>query len=292
MIKYLIPLLLLTSCASLPKKQPVAYQFKKVATLPDVINESSGLIVIDKQLITHNDSGALPALHQIDTTGIITKNVKYEYLYNQDWEAIAQSNNAIHIADVGNNKGNRKDLKIYNIVKTGIWQPEIDLDIAAISYAAQKDFTVRNRNHSYDAESVIVIDEIMYLFSKDWINFSTTVYSFPIYKDAVLKELQTINVKGLVTDAAFNTKNTVLLCGYNQSLQAFIIELTFKNGAFTFVKKTELPIDEGAQIEAIAYYGTNAQGDDVYYLTSEAVQLKLGDDVVKTAGSLYKLIWK
>lgn len=56
------------------------------------------------------------------------------------------------------------------------------------------------------------------------------------------------------------------------------------------VKKIDLPI-EGAQIEAIAYYGKDTNGKDIYYLTSEAVNVKLGDDEAKIIGELYKLIW-
>lgn len=291
MIKYLILFLLLASCSALPKKADNHFIFKKVATLPPSINESSGLITLDGQLITHNDSGDRPLLYQIDTTGIITDKVQYDYLYNKDWEAITSSKNAIHIADIGNNRGNRKDLKIYNVIKNAVWQEDIDLDVSNLSYATQTDFTIRPQKHSYDAEAVIVINEVMYLFSKDWKEFSTSIYNFPIYSDAVLEKQQTINIKGLITDATYNGKNRVLLCGYNQSLAPFIVELEYQDGVFTMIKKVDLPI-EGAQIEAIAYYGKTKNGAETYYLTSEAVNAKLGDDEAKLPGELYKLIWK
>lgn len=292
MVKYLIPLLIIaiTGCANLSKPDTTSFTFKKVSELPPSINESSGLIIIDGKLITHNDSGNMPMLYQLDTTGIITDYIKYNYLANHDWEAIAQSNNAIHIADIGNNLGNRKDLKIYNIIKNGIWQEDIDIDISTITYSTQTDFKQRNQQHSYDAEAIIIINEVMYLFSKDWINFTTSIYSLPLYQDTSLNSHQSINTKGLVTDAAFNNNDTILLCGYNQSLQPFIAQLKFKDGNFTLIKKVDLPI-EGAQIEAIAYYGKNQKDQDVYYLTSEAVNVRLGDDEAKVAGELYKLIW-
>ncbi|MGJ8683605.1 MAG: hypothetical protein ACSHWW_03215 [Nonlabens sp.] len=293
MIKYFFPLLLLASCASLPKTESArkAFKFEKIVSLPSAINESSGLIVMDGKLITHNDSGNMPVLYQIDTTGVITGYVKYNYLFNRDWEAITQSDNAIHIADIGNNSGNRKDLKIFNIIKDGMWFEDIEMDISTITYETQQDFTVRPQKHSYDAEAVVVINKVMYLFSKDWINFNTSIYSFPLNSDAVLNNHQTINSKGLVTDATFNNRNRVLLCGYNQSLQPFVMELKFQDGVFTFIKKVDLPID-GAQIEAIAYYGNDKASNEIYYLTSEAVNVKLGDDEAKTEGELYKLIWK
>ncbi|GAK90242.1 Gll0560 protein [Nonlabens ulvanivorans] len=290
MIKYLIPFLLISSCAHLPKQIDQGFLFKKISDLPPSINESSGLIVMDGKLITHNDSGNMAMLYELDTTGTITNYIKYNYLTNRDWEAIAQSDKAIHIADIGNNQGDRKDLKIYHINKGGIWQKEIDIDISSISYSTQTNFKKRSQRHSYDAEAIIVIDEVMYLFSKDWINYSTTVYNLQLYSDTLLKSSQVINTKGLVTDAAFNNDNTVLLCGYNQSLQPFMIQLEYNNGIFKMVKKIDLPI-EGAQIEAIAYYGKDTNGKDIYYLTSEAVNVKLGDDEAKIIGELYKLIW-
>jgi len=289
-IKYIIPLLFLTSCTGLPKTVVKDFNFQKIATLPVVINESSGLITLNGKLITHNDSGSMPILYQIDTLGTITDYIKYNYLHNQDWEAITQSENAIHIADIGNNKGNRRNLKIYNIIKNGLWVKEIDRDISVISYSNQTNFNIRPQKHSHDAEAVIIIDKTMYLFSKDWVNFSTSIYNFPIYKDAILKNPQAINTKGLITDATFNNKNRVLLCGYDQSLQPFIVELEFNDGIFTMIKKIDLPI-EGAQIEAITYYGNDIKGNEIYYLTSEAVNVKIGDNEAKSLGELYKLTW-
>lgn len=294
MLKHLISLLLLTitSCAHLPKQSSDEhFTFEKINELPISINESSGLIVIDGHLITHNDSGNMPMLYQLDTTGIITDYVKYRYLSNHDWEAITMSDRAIHIADIGNNRGDRKDLKIYNIIKPAIWREDIDIDISTITYAAQTNFKRRNQRHSYDAEAIIVINEVMYLFSKDWINYNTSIYTLPLYQDTSLNSHQVINTKGLVTDAAYNNKNTVLLCGYNQSLQPFVAQLNFNDDKFTLIKKVDLPI-EGAQIEAIAYYGKDQHGDDIYYLTSEAVNVQLGDDEAKVPGELYKLIWR
>ncbi|EAS20337.1 hypothetical protein FNJ87_08290 [Nonlabens mediterrranea] len=289
MFKYLLPLILvISSCANLPKNKNANFTFEKICVLPTSINESSGLIVINGKLITHNDSGNMPILYELDTTGTITNYVKYSYLTNYDWEAIAESNKAIHIADIGNNRGDRKDLKIYNIIKNGIWQKEIDRDISNITYSTQENFNARNQKHSYDAEAIIVINESLYLFTKDWINYTTSIYQLPLYQDAVLDHHQIINTKGLITDATYNNSDTVILCGYNQSLQPFIIQLKYSNGHFELIKKLELPID-GAQIEAIAYYGKNHKGNDVYYLTSEAVNVKLGDDEAKVPGELYKL---
>lgn len=127
MIKYLIPFLLISSCAHLPKQIDQGFLFKKISDLPPSINESSGLIVMDGKLITHNDSGNMAMLYELDTTGTITNYIKYNYLTNRDWEAIAQSDKAIHIADIGNNQGDRKDLKYTILIKEEFGRKKLTL---------------------------------------------------------------------------------------------------------------------------------------------------------------------
>lgn len=296
-LKYLVfttTSLLLLSCAS--KKKEVAtvikpFTFEKIATLPKVINESSGLITLNGNLITINDSGGGAVIYELDTGGTLMQQHSYSYLQNIDWESITQSDRYIHIADVGNNRGNRKDLKVYNIMKDQIWNTDLEMDISGISYTQQTDFKQRNQNHPYDAEATQVIDNQFYLFSKDWVNFTTTIYKTVLFTDASLTAQQTIDVNGLITGASFNGTSTVILCGYDQSLQPFIARLSYDSGTFKLINRHELPIS-GAQIEAITYYSTDADGNDIYYLTSEAVNVKLGDDEASTAGELYKLTLK
>jgi hypothetical protein len=44
--------------------------------LPTQIKETSGLILLNQQLVTHNDSGGEPELYEIDSlTGAITRTV-------------------------------------------------------------------------------------------------------------------------------------------------------------------------------------------------------------------------
>ncbi len=286
-------LIILSSCVAKKQQQTAdtSFSFKKIATLPSVINESSGLITLNNKLVTLNDSGGGAILYEINVDGSLIQQNTYSYLQNIDWESITQSDRYIHIADIGNNRGNRKDLKIYNIPKDQIWQQEIEMDISNLSYSKQTNFNKRNQNHPYDAEATQVINNQLYVFSKDWSNFSTTIYKTDLFTDASLTAQQIIDVNGLITGSSYNGKNTVILCGYDQSLQPFIIQLNYNDGTFSLENKYELPIS-GAQIEAITFYKTDADGNDIYYLTSEAVNVKLGDDEASTAGELYQLIIK
>jgi hypothetical protein len=95
------------------------------------LDESSGLIFYNNTIITHNDSGNQANLYEIDaSTGTITRTVTITNATNVDWEDIAQDASYIYIADIGNNYGNRTDLKIYKISK-------VDYDDADDSAAAE-----------------------------------------------------------------------------------------------------------------------------------------------------------
>lgn len=283
-------LLLICSCASKEmsqKKTVSAFEFEKIAVLPDVINESSGLISINDDLYTHNDSGGGAYLYQIDTIGNLKNTYKYELLSNIDWEAITLSNRYLHIADMGNNKGNRKDLKIYNILLQEIDNNYTEQDVTTWSYKDQIDYSIRPQKHAYDAEAIVNINNIFYLFSKNWIDFTTSIYPINSYEDNAISPIQTIDVNGLITDATHNHDGKIILCGYNQSLSPFIVELKFENNKFKMVNKLTLPI-EGAQIEAITYHHST-DTEEVYYLTSEAVSMTIAGSEKSIPGELYKL---
>jgi len=131
------------------------------------------------------------------------------------------------------------------------------------------------------------------LFSKDWVNLTTDVYEINIKKglQKILSK-QNIPVDGLVTGATFNDKNRIVLCGYNSALQPFAAVLKINdNQELQLIQRIELPIENGAQIEAITYF-KNENGNEIYYLSSEAVNLKLGEDEAKTNGQLYRMSLK
>ena len=87
--------------------------------LPTILSESSGAIFFNDKLIIHNDSGNENKLHELDTiTAAVTRTVTVTNATNTDWEDIAQDDLSIYIGDIGNNSGNRTNLKIYKILKS------------------------------------------------------------------------------------------------------------------------------------------------------------------------------
>ena len=211
---------------------------------------------------------------------------------NVDWEDIAKDDTDLYIADIGNNHGNRKDLTVYKIPLDGLKNTNAPTTKMIINYPDQKSFKYGNQDHPYDAESIVAIDDHLYVFSKDWKDLTTVVYQFN--KNGARQNAKTItthNVKGLITGATYNGRNKLMLCGYNSFLMPFVIPVTYNTGAFEFGEKYELPLSNGAQVEAITYRGLDENGNEVYYLSSEAVNIKLGEDEAKTNAELYKLIW-
>lgn len=264
------------------------YIFTTIGTLPSSINESSGIIAHNKQLYTHNDSGDTPSLFKIDTTGRILNKTTYQNINNYDWEDISNSEKHVYIADIGNNAGNRKDLTIYQINISDIENSEAVSNNLHIDYIDQNDFSIRNQQHPFDAEAIVYVQDKLLLFSKDWKNFTTNVYNVPL-KDtsSSLKATHTLAINGLITGATTNNQGTITLCGYNSNLEAFVTFIKTDQKGYTILDRYNLPL-EGAQVEAITYYDSNEKYD-IYYLTSEAVSIKLGDEEANSPGELYKL---
>ena len=98
-------------------QQAEIFKLKKyrIAILNDSIEETSGLEFFNDKLYTFNDSGNSADLFEIDkSNGKILKTFKTN-LVNKDWEALTSDSLNFYVGDFGNNKGDRKDLKILKI---------------------------------------------------------------------------------------------------------------------------------------------------------------------------------
>jgi hypothetical protein len=285
----LITSMLFTNCATQQKvsNASILNSFEIVTDLDIKLTETSGLETMDGALITHNDSDAGPTLFFMTTDGVVQEEVTYNQMKNIDWEDIARSDQHFYIADIGNNYGDRKDLTIYKISIQDLKNEDAAVQRIAIDYKDQPNFERREQQHSFDGEAIVHKDDELLLFSKDWSNFTTDVYHLNTGsgKQSVIKK-QTIQVNGLITGATHNGGDRIVLCGYDSLLQPFVAVLTYTNGNAVLQQRIDLPLDNGAQIEAITYYKTQ-NNLETYYLTSEAINLQLGEDEAQTNGQLY-----
>ena len=144
----------------------MSQDLSKVTSLNDDIAETSGLIYFQNKLITHNDSGGMNALYEIDKAdGNILRTVTINGATNVDWEDICQDDEYIYIGDFGNNSGNRTNLKIYKVLKSDYLNSEsVNAQIIEFDYADQNDFTSSPNNNNFDAEALISYDGSLYVF--------------------------------------------------------------------------------------------------------------------------------
>ena len=189
-----------------------------VATLSDKLSESSGLAYIDGTLWTHNDSGGEAKLYAIDkSNGKILKTVTVLNASNIDWEDLAFNQTHLFIGDFGNNKGTRRDLKIYKIKRDDLkTKTEVKAEVIEFSYATQTDFK-SNPNTNYDCEAFIAYEDKLYLFSKNHGNRKTDMYVIGTDVGVeVAEKVSSFNTQALVTGASIDVQNrTLALIGYS-----------------------------------------------------------------------------
>lgn len=196
--------------------------------LPIEVQETSGLILFEDCMITHNDSGDGPTLYEIDPlTALITRRVHIANAESSDWEDICKDEEFIYIGDFGNNAGIRTDLKIYRISIYEYEHSENDTiycDTIQFSYADQTSFEPALYETNFDAEAFISKGDSLYIFTKNWGNFKSNIYPVSKYPGTYeLHKTDSINSEGLVTAADYDpiTKRLVLI-GY-QFFDDFIL---------------------------------------------------------------------
>jgi hypothetical protein len=265
------------------KSASYVIQMKPVSILPKEIRETSGLIYVDdNQILTHNDSGGEPVLYRFDITlKKIIQQIRISNVKNVDWEDITQDKNYIYIGDFGNNKGNRRDMKIYRIKKQDITVKQGDISITADSicfkFDDQKDFTETWRKSDYDCESLIHVGDSLYVFSKDWVDRKSRLYSLPDKPGSyIAKSHGGFEAKGLVTGAAISPDGKkIVLIGYERDPQKgsdvflwIFTELT----PYNFLLSNKERIDLGLESVLGQTEGIDFKDNNTLYISNEELE--------------------
>ncbi|NJK86032.1 MAG: hypothetical protein HC906_08805 [Bacteroidales bacterium] len=118
------------------------------------------------------------------------------------------------------------------------------------SYEGQVDFTPAVFASSFDGEALTATNDTVYVFSKDWLNLHSSVYSIPAKPGTyTAKKIRQIKSEGLVTGA--DVKNdTLVLCGYNLFNPFLLIIPDEKKPEIAI--RLELQDLSGVQIEGVA----------------------------------------
>lgn len=255
----------------------LSQQVDLVTPLQDSLKETSGLILLNDRLITHNDSGGESALYEIDSvSGGILRKVIVENAPNVDWEDICHDDTYIYIADFGNNSGNRTNLRVYRtLISDYLTTPNdtISADTIQFEYADQTDFTASSFSTNFDAEGIISWNDSLYIFTKNWGNQWTNIYALSKNPGSYsLQKTDSINAQGFITGANFNvSSNSIILSGYTFTYP-FVIEISgIANSQFSSstVNRSQIqfPASYSYQMEGITQISTS----NFYVSTEESI---------------------
>ena len=290
-MKNLIPFIIFTFYSFLAISQIT--NFKEKFDLPEETKETSGLLFFDSKIITHNDSGNNANLFEIDSlSGNLLRTISISNATNIDWEDITEDENHIYIADIGNNNGNRIDLKIYKILKSDFKKStSVSAEIISFSYEDQTNFDSKPNGSNFDAESIVVFNNSILIFTKNWNDLKTNVYKTPLIKgDYEAKKVSSANVGGLITGGVYND-NRFFLTGYDTSLIPFLIYISpnrkpgediFFSGFNKISLETEL--GQGSQLEGITNIGLTGN----YYISREHFTTTINGNPYNFTQKLYE----
>jgi hypothetical protein len=240
--------------------------------LDDVLAETSGLIFWNNYLWTHNDNTD-NNIYALDTIyGTIEEVYSLSGIENIDWEEISQDEDYIYIGDIGNNSGNRRNLRIYRISKNSIIARSPVIDTIQFSYSDQVNFTPSSNDTDFDCEAFIVSTDSIYLFTKQWVSKGTSLYALQKNPGDHIAELRSsLDVNGLITGAVYlESKKLLALSGYSNQLNPFLYLLyDFKDTGFFSGNKRKIEIDlPFHQIE-----GITSEDGIKFYMSNEHFSL-------------------
>ncbi len=220
--------------------------------LPLVLKESSGIILLNDTLWTHNDSGNEAALYAISTKGKLLTKKKLKNHVNIDWEDITTANGKLVVADMGNNFGTRKNLYLLEVAVTNN-EAEV-LDSIPFYYPEQQNFGFQQAT-PFDAEGLIFIENNLLVITKN--RSSNTAEFYVVSKEnPAAKKIGSLPVGALVTGADYHqkSKTLVLTAGRKDKRQFLYVINDFSLMANKNISINQYELDfRGAQIEAVSF---------------------------------------
>jgi hypothetical protein len=290
-MKKFFAFILLLFIRSTLSSQNVGYDIIKISKLDKQIFETSGLVFYNGFLWTHNDGGNESFLYKIDTNGVLIKKIMVKNAVNNDWEELAHDDENFYIGDFGNNSGNRQNLKIVIVKKKDaeLFDTVISESIE-FTYTDQLWFKNKRQKHNFDCEAMICYNDKLFLFTKNWKNKKTKVYSLDKnLKNQVAVLVDSFNSNMLVTAASVDPySNKIVLVGYKfnkLSLKSYIVEISDYSGGRIFngkVNRRNLHLFD-SQTEAVTF----VKGKSYLYMTREGIKKR---NLVASKPKLYKLI--
>ena len=241
-----------------------------------LLDESSGLSVINGQLWTHIDNTNASVFRIDSLSNSVLQTVLINASVNTDWEDLATNDDFLFVGDFGNNYGNRTNLHILRIAKNDLSASAINVnaDVINFQYADQTTFISQLNANSFDCEAFFFYNDSLHLFTKDWVKKITKHYIVPAIPGTYTASLvDSFYVNGLITSAAIQSDGVITLLGYDNTGLApcFIWMLyDYQPGHFFSGNKRMFTLGSAAtlgQVEGIDFLGNNYG-----YITNERFQ--------------------
>jgi len=248
------------------------YEPQEIAEFTEILNENSGIIVVDTSLWVNVDAQAINKLFKVDSlTGTVQKELEIENGFNVDWEELAQDDQHIYIGDFGNNHGDRENLRIYKMDKEELEKDTAVVTVILFEYEDQSDYTRTAFNETnFDCEAFFYFNDSLHLFSKNWLNGKTRHYVLPTQEGMYTAKLvESFDTKGFITSADINEDGVVALLGYTEGGSTFLWLLHDYEGSQFFTgNKRRIELGSGivnGKTEGISF-SNGLRG----YITSES----------------------
>jgi hypothetical protein len=216
------------------------------------VPEASGLASAGGALWTHNDSGA-PVLFRIESgrpTAVTIAGAEV-----RDWEDVAAgacgSGTCLYIADIGDNKGSRQRITIY----------EVPIPPAGSTSAqATSAISAKYPDSPHDAEALLVTRKLgMFVITKE---APPRIYQLPSKagETGTLKLLRTLPEKMRITGAAVSADERWIALRSNNTLLVYTLDEFSKGGMPVRIDLTSLKEPQG---EGVAF----GSGGDLFLIS-------------------------
>ena len=251
--------------------------------LPQSVNEQSGMLWHKNLFWVINDSDCMPNIIAYNINGKLKKTIRITNAENKDWEDLAEDDTYIYIGDFGNNRGGRKDLRVLRILKSDmVNKTELTVDFLTFVWADQQNFRQRNMKHNFDCEAFFAFGDSLYLFSKNWADKKTRLYSMSKRPgNYQLKPIAEFDVNFMVTGADITADGkTVALIGYKNYRTYMMLLNNFDGHDFFAGKALRLDLESmgRAQTEGIVF--------------TDKKELYISTEETKRPQALYKVDWE
>ena len=233
--------------------------------LPISVYETSGLEIINNNLVTLNDSGNPSNLYYLNKDGEMLFRRMFNDLKNNDWEDLTADEEFIYIADIGNNFDTRDNLRI---IKTPVNPENNSFEVINFYYPEQDDFSFKQLS-LYDAEGLISFGDFLLIFTKNRAKKITDIYKISKSPGSqIAQKIGSLDCQSIVTGADYNKDLKLLVLTATVSFKEYYIlkleDFDPKKPISSQIYMYELPIDK-TQVESIKIIDKNT-----FWVTSEA----------------------